>query len=469
MNHLMYRIASTLCLLVLSLSCLAQTADGPLVVSQNGHWFEYRDSGKAFFMAGSGGPEGFFYETDARKQTIVDDLVRTGANALYVHSIRSFEGDGYSYEDPFNTNEDINSGVNDAVLNNWLGYLTQLDNNKIVTWLHIIDDTARPWGCIDNVSDLPQAAKSYIETIVKKFRDLDHLVWLSGEEYLMGSCSKAQDDTLMSAIAAEIRTHDTVHPIGVHHNNGQDMQFGNDPNVNVFAQQICGNSAVRNPTGIHNAASFDRNWVYVMSECHPWHKELIERDNTTTEESRELLRLSNWATALAGGYVMMYDAYECPNKQCTRNAQGDIILQPDAQGDVRVSDHDPNEDMLQDMTRLHQFMTASDFHLLSPSDALATGNTLWVMANTGTDTHIAYSNNTPTTMGVQNLSAKSTYNLRWFNPETGAQVTQQLRGDQAPFTVPTQFAKEVALSIKLDEGFCVPIKTKDGAVGLVCL
>ena len=58
--------------------------DGPLVVSQSGHWFEYRDSGKAFFMAGSGGPEGFFYETDARKQTIVDDLIRTGANARLV-------------------------------------------------------------------------------------------------------------------------------------------------------------------------------------------------------------------------------------------------------------------------------------------------------------------------------------------------------------------------------------------------
>jgi len=450
MKNLTYGLSQTICLLVLSFSCLAQTADGPLVVSQNGHWFEYRDSGKPFFMAGSGGPEGFFYETDARKQTIVDDLIRTGANAIYVHSIRSFEGDGFDYEDPFNINENINSGVDDTVLNNWLGYLSELDDNKIVTWFHIIDDTARPWGCINNISELPQTAKDYVETIVKKFRDLDHLVWLSGEEYLMGRCTKAQDDTLMSAIAAEIKKHDPVHPIGVHHNNGQAMQFGDDPNVNVFAQQICGNSSVRNPNGIHNSASFNDAWVYVMSECHPWHRDLIERRNTTAEESRELLRLSNWATALAGGYVLMYDAYECPNKQCTRNSQGEVILQPDAQGDVRVTNQDPSENMLRDMTRLHQFMTASDFHLLTPNDSLAAGNTLWVMANAGSETYIAYSNNAPGTMGVQGLFPDGIYNLRWFNPQTGAQLNQQLRGDQSPFSVPAQFGKEVALSIKPD-------------------
>ena len=442
-NRISMTITAVLCLSQIPI-VLAQ--DGPLTVSSNGHWFEYRDSGEPFFMAGAGGPEGFFYETDERKQEIVDELIASGANALYVHSIRSFEGDGFPFEDPYNINEDIDSGVNQDVLNNWRGFLEQLDNNKIVTWFHILDDTARPWGC---ALPLSIQATSYIETIVKQFRDLDHLVWLSGEEYLMGTCSKAEDDALMSAIAAEIRKHDTVHPIGVHHNNGQAMQFGNDPNVNVFAQQICGSQSVRNPDGMHDAASFG-DWVYVMAECHPWHKSLIESGDRTP------LRLSNWATAMAGGYVLMYDAYECPNKLCTRTSDG---------GTKEVTPgHDPSNGMLQDLARLHQFMLASEFHTLTPSDNLANGDTQWVMGNPNTDTYIAYANNNPDSLGVINLFATAVYRLRWFDPATGTAQIEQKTGSLSPFTVPAGFGDEVALSISLDSSSSVnrpPIANDD--------
>jgi len=403
--------------------------DGPLVVSDNGHWFKYRDSGKPFFMAGVGGPEGFLFETDARKQQIVDQLVSSGANALYVHTIRSFEGDGFSFEDPYNIHEDIDSGVNDATLANWRGYFDQLDANKIVTWIHILDDTARPWGCSVPLST---QAKSYIQKIVETFRDIDHLVWLSGEEFLMGRCTTAQDKALMSAIAAEIRLHDSVHPIGVHHNNGQAMQFADDPVVNVFAQQICGNSNVRNPNGIHSSASFG-DWVYVMAECHPWHKDLIESSN------RESLRLSNWATAMGGGYVLMYDAYECPNKLCTRNSDGSVKNV--------TPGHDPSVAMLNDLARLHRFMSDSQFSILTPTDSLARGGTQWVLANPAADVYIAYAGNSPTIMGVSGLIGSVNYKLTWLDAVTGLTREEIKRGDQSPFPKPSGFGNEVALSI----------------------
>jgi len=156
----------------------------PLVVDESGQWFKKQNSNAPFYMSGVGGPEGFLYETDARKQEIVDDLIASGANALYMHSIRSFEGDGYDFEDPFNINNDVTSGIRPGVFANWRSFLTQLDQNGIVTWMHVLDDTARPWVCSVPLS---QDAKDYIYALVTSFRALDHLVWLSVQEFLMGS------------------------------------------------------------------------------------------------------------------------------------------------------------------------------------------------------------------------------------------------------------------------------------------
>ncbi len=415
-------------------------ADGPgdkLTVDASGQWFERQESGTPVFMAGVGGPEGFLFETDARKQEIVDQLVEQEVNALYFHSIRSFEGDGYSFEDPYIVNGDVSSAVDPAILDNWRFYLDQLDENNIISWFHILDDTARPWGCSAPLSD---DARRYIGVVVNRFKDLDNLVWLAGEEFLMGSCSDAQDRALMRAIAAEIRLHDPVHPIGVHHNNGQAMQFNapDEPVINVFAQQICGNTNVRNPDGIHAAAQRG-DWVYVMAECHPWHLQLLHADN------RRMLRLSNWATAMAGGYVLMYNAYECQERGrlCSRDSNGNPVSPSDP--------HDPSNGMLGDLRRLREFMEASRFSELSPADPRATGNTDWVLANDSAGAWIAYSNNTPSGMGISGLG-NAALRLHWFNPATGAQVIQLANSQDSPFQVPGSFDEDVALFIERTGG-----------------
>ncbi|MFK7958792.1 MAG: ThuA domain-containing protein [Lysobacterales bacterium] len=404
--------------------------EGPLTVDTSGQWFIRRDSGRPVFMAGVGGPEGFLYESDARKQEIVDDLVSSGANALYMHSIRSFEGDGFSYEDPFNINEDETSGIAPGVFDNWMTYLTQLDQAGIVTWFHVIDDTARPWGCSVPLS---QDAVDYIEALVTTFRGLDNLVWLAGEEYLMGSCSTGEDNDLMSAIAAEIRRHDPVHPIGVHHNNGQSMQFGTDPNVNVFAQQICGNSALRSPAGVHSQAE-QGSWVYVMSECHPWHLNLLHDGDRTN------IRQSNWGSAMGGGYVLLYNAYECAHagRLCSRNASGD----PTSANDP----HDPTTNMLGDLRRLREFMESAAFNTLTPRDNLAAGDTLWALANTSTQNYILYDLDSPATLGVEGL-APGQYTLTWFDPASGQSSMETRNASDAPFAVPGSFGAEVALHL----------------------
>ena len=403
----------------------------PLVVDDSGQWFKRKNSEQPYFMAGVGGPEGYLYETDERRQEIVDDLINSGANALYMHSIRSFEGDGYSFEDPFVINEDETSGIRPGVFAEWREYLLQLDAAGIVTWMHVIDDTARPWGC-----DVPlnQNAKDYIEALVSSFRDLDHLVWLSGEEYLMGSCSAAEDKALMEAIAAEIKLHDPIHPIGVHHNNTQEMQFGGDPNINVFAQQICGNSNDRSPEGVH-ARARPGDWVYVMAECHPWHLRLLDVNDRTN------IRQSNWGTALGGGYALLYNAYECneTGRLCSRNSAGDPATGNDP--------HDPSTEILGDLNRLKNFMLSSRFNEVSPNDSLITGDALWSSANVNDGLYVVYAKDSPQNMGVSGLSDVN-HRLNWFNPLTGERVSEDALGSLSPFAVPASMGTEVALFIE---------------------
>ena len=120
-------------------------AAGPLTVDESGHWFEYADTGEPYFMAGSGGPEGFLYYSDQRKQEIVDDLIEHDVRAIYIHAVRSNGGDGGGDENPFVGN-DPTKGVDPAVLDQWDSYLSQLDAAGIVTWFHLYDDGARPFG-----------------------------------------------------------------------------------------------------------------------------------------------------------------------------------------------------------------------------------------------------------------------------------------------------------------------------------
>ncbi len=412
--------------LALALAGVNADAAGPLTVDASGRNFMTQGDQKPFYMAAVGGPEGFLYETDARKQKIVDDLVDYGGNGLYMHTIRAFGGDGASFEHPFNRNDPA-SGIKPGVFDNWMNYIEQLDSKGIVTWMHVIDDTSRPWGCS---APLPTHAKNYIRDLVNTFKSIDHLVWLSGEEFEVGGCTSAQDAGMMKAIAAEIRRYDTVHPIGVHHNNSQPMQFGNDPNINVFAQQICKNNGTRSPQGIHNAAQLG-DWVYVMAECHPWHRDLMESGDRTT------LRRSAWGTAMAGGHFMMYDAYECGRGLCSRGGASEP--------------HDPTPAMLGDLRRLQQFMQLVSFSSLLPRDDLAAGGTQWVLANTAAKRFVAYSSGAGTPLSVRNLPAGN-YALTWYDPVSGATVQDVRSASQAPFAKPASFGVEAALYLRPQGG-----------------
>ncbi|MEO1061609.1 MAG: hypothetical protein AAFZ07_09340 [Actinomycetota bacterium] len=401
-----------------ALTSSGAAGEGPITVDDSGHWFEYSGNGEPYFMAGSGGPEGFLYYPADRKQDIVDQLIEHDVRAIYLHAVRSDGGDGGPDEQPFVDPANPSAGVDPDVLDDWDSYLSQLDAAGITIWFHLYDDGARPFGACN--TDLPQAERDFVETVVTRFRDYQHLVWLPTEEHKMKACADADTDIAKAeALAAEIREHDDVHPLGVHHNNGESNQYLGNTDIDVFAQQICGSPSVRSVDGIHAAAERGED-VYVMAECHPWHKDLLGDGDRTT------LRQTFWASVMAGGYVLFYDAWES---------------------------NDPTPEMLADLGRINAFMDTTRFSEMEPRDDLAAADTRFVLANPGEHIFVLWANEDPDALGVTGIDP-GTYRLGWFDPVDGTTVTEtvEVMDDSASFPVPAGFGAEAVVSVEPPDG-----------------
>jgi hypothetical protein len=380
------------------------------------HWLRYActsdatATGAPFFLAGVGGPEGFLYLPRDRQHEIVRTLIDHGGNGIYFESIRSHGGDGTAEENPF-IDYDPANGVSRRVLRRWEAMFRRLDNAGITLYFLLYDDGARPFGC-----DVPLSPgeTEYIETIVSRFQHHRHLVWITQEEFPEACPGTAKS----KAIASLIRSLDPDHAVGVHHLNGQPMQFGGDPNIQLYSQQA-GNSwaSVDFMHDLAGKAGWG-NWIYVMSEAEPWHKELLADGDANRTE----LRQSFWATAMAGGYVLLYDSFET---------------------------HDPTPAMLGDLDRLRAFMESTNLGALAPNDALRFGGTRWVLANPTQRLYVLYSNQSPQTLGVAGLPA-GTYRLDWYDPANGTRIessTTVAAGD-VQFTKPAEIGSEAVVYVR---------------------
>ncbi len=432
----------------------SQVGSGKLMIDPDSvHHFVYdRDNDgdgqrDPAYLAGVGGPEGFLYESASRKQTIINKLLNSSkinspVNGIYFHAIRAFGGDGNSFETPFIDNANPRSGLDPQKIASWRADLKKLDDAGVILWFNLFDDHATPWGCKFN-ADYQQ----YAQDLVTEFKDFKHLIWVTQEEFRWPTqgnpsvpCAGADSDDRQRRLAAAIRSVDPVHPIATHHPGGSAMLFGDDPNIGVFGQQ----TGVRSPEAMHDQAGLKGwgDWVYVMAEDHSWHLDLIDaelRDGT----GRALMRRSNWATALSGGYVLMYNSFECGNnaKLCNDGP----------------TDSDPTDDMLDDLRRLKLFMESIPFNRLTPlfdnNGALTnakTDGTKYILANPSTGQYLLYGDLNTSKLGVRNAPV-GTYSLRWFDPVTGVTVNESgsvVAGGLASFAKPAGIGPEAVLYLR---------------------
>ncbi|MEM8745058.1 MAG: hypothetical protein AAGF91_00015 [Actinomycetota bacterium] len=388
--------------------------EGALTVDDSGHWFEYENSGEPYFLAGAGGPDDFLFLSDERRQDIVDQLIEHDVRSVSVAAVRSNGGEGDSTDNPFVVSSEPSSGVDDDVLDDWDRFLSQLDEAGIVTWFHLYDSGARPFGAC--TVDLPADEREFVKTLVERFREYRHLVWLPTADHQAGACSDDLVDLAkVEALAAEIRRHDDVHPLAVQHAVGQPAQYVGNPDIDVFAQQGCGPTDALSVDATHAQGAYGDD-VYVHSSCDPWHRELLAAGDRTT------LRRSWWSSVMAGGYVLFSGAWDAG---------------------------DPSPGMLADLGRINEFMDSTRFSEMGPLDDLAALDTTWVLGNQLADVYVLYSASNPTTVGVDGVSS-GTYRLDWFDPATGRRVAEiaNVTEETAAFGVPSELGPEVVVHVE---------------------
>jgi len=387
----------------------ATAAPGQLVVDPEHRRWLKRKGGRPFFMCGPGDPEDFLYQgklnpdgtRDGDQMTLIEKLRGTGANCIYIQAVRSHGGDGNPTHNPFVDN-DPDKGINEAVLDQWEAWFTEMDRNGIVITLFLYDDRARVWNTGDAVGPNEQ---EFIRALVSRFKHHNHLIWCVAEEY-----QEALSAQRVRSIAKAIRdAGDAAHPIAVHKLAGLSFtEFADDPNINMFAMQY-GGSARRLHDGVV-AAWREANGRYVlnMSEAHG-------------HGTGATARRKNWACAMGGASVMIY--------------QMDIASTPTAD--------------LEDCGRLVRFFEATNYYEMAPHDELALDGTEYVLARPG-HSYIAYTSRADVPIGLRDMSAGA-YLLRWSDCETGKRVRQptvRVAGGNVRWSRPEGIGEEAALYIR---------------------
>ena len=394
----------------------AQPLPGQIMVdSNNPAWLFYnRDAngdGKLdpLFIAGPGDPEDFLYRgsrnsngtRNGDQMAIINKLVGTGANSIYMQVIRSHGGDGADDHNPF-INSNPANGLDDDILNQWETWFSAMDNAGIIIYFFFYDDSACVWGC-SGQNTVPIQEQLFLETLVKRFEHHKHLIWVVAEEH-----QEVFSSQRVANIAAIIRQADGHnHPIALHQVNGLNFALPDDPNIDQFAIQynVAGAALHNGMVTAWNSANGRYNLN--MSES-------SEHGTGTTA------RRNSWLSAMGGAYVMVY--------------QMDVA-------NTSISD-------LEDLGRLRTFFESTNFYEMAPHNELASGATGYVLAQPGIS-YIAYGTNAGS-IGLKGMSA-GIYDFTWLDTITGVTVNQKGvsvgSGDQT-WNKPGGLGNEVAVYIR---------------------
>ena len=382
---------------------------GPLIVDPDHPHVFRRTDGPPMFLCGPGDPENFLYRgvqladgtRDGDQDEIIAKLAPTGANTMYFQIVRSHGGDGDATHNPF-VDGDPSLGLNEAVLDQWEGWLTAMGEAGIVPIFFFYDDSASIWSTGDVVGPEEQA---FVEAIVDRFEHHPLLVWAVAEIY-----SSSMSVARASALAAVIDSADASdHPIAIHQGHGLVFAFVDDPAVDSFAityEAATPSQAHDGVASIFPGAQDEHNLLFAEAAA---------------QGTGATARAFVWAAATAGAYVTVF---------------GQDIASTD------LAD-------LEDCGRLREFFETTRFVDMSPHDELGGEGTAWVFARPA-EAYILFGLAGEATLGLVDLPAAE-WNLRWLDPAVGTRVDEVVShpGGPASLAVPAGFGAHAAAFLEL--------------------
>jgi hypothetical protein len=416
-----------------------------MVDPDNPVWLVYNrdkdENGKKdpFFLCGPGDPEGFLYRgrrnPDGSRSgdqiDLIQKLIRYGGNCIYMIAVRTHGGDARqsaenepdTYPDDKHNpwiNQEPQNGINHNILNQWEYWFNEMDKNEIVIYFFFYDDAIKVankfgWSLNPN-GELHSDERTFIQTLVNKFKHHKHLIWCIMEE---AQEIGEQWQLHISQIAKTIREVDDFnHIIASHQLGGNVFYHPNDPNIEQFALQT------------------HKDYVATKEDLHQWILEAWDNSNgryninmaedyvhgniSFPEKNREEIRQRNWAAAMAGAYSMVLGM--------------NIENTPDL--------------WLQDCRILQRFFESTTFNQMGPMDSEALPETEYVLANPEFD-FILYSSNATSSLSLKNL-AKGIYTLNWIDCSTGFKKKHKnihMGNKKVSFKKPLNFGNEIALFI----------------------
>lgn len=370
----------------------------------------------SFQLVAPGDPEGFLFLPASEQDKILNDLIQHGGNGLYLMAVRSHGGDGSAKENPF-LERKPGALLDEAVLARWDTLLARMDEAAITAYFFIYDDNAHPFGESDDVSPDERA---FVTALVTRYQHLRHLIWCVAEEYA-DALSRAKVEAL-AAVISEADGH--AHVIAIHQATGDvTFDFAGSPNITQFALQ----SKATSPQALHRdvlAAQASAGETVSVNMAENWNGGKNDHSAAVKNHDRADIRRRNWAVAMAGSSVMVLGTWH-----------------------PKIG-REPTPEMLADMRTLQRFMESFNLGDFEPDDALAYGDTEWVLSN-GDDRFILYSTQAAA-LGVKGLKSGS-YALEWLDPLTGTKRLSEVivaEPSDTAWPIPEGFSPECALHLR---------------------
>lgn len=413
---------------------------GLIVAGSNPGYLKY-NGGRAVYLTGPDDPETFLYlgtlnadgtRSGGKQPEIIARMVGHGVTAFHCQVFRlqrcNFKREGDDTHSPF-VDHDPAKPLNPAVLNQWENWLTEFERAGIIVHFEFYNDATdvelMGWK-LDARGNLHPDERRFIAGIVERFKHHKNILWGIEE-----SCNKLPRSRTrhFKKIGALIAATDNYH-----HPIVQSFVVLNDPEGDAFpnmptTDDYAGDPNIRVVTWLHLVPHGDD--LEMQHREHLRYSRLdgarfvVMKNETFYRpyvQKQPLSRQYIWSAALAGLHCL-----EAQHK----------------------ADRPNHAYLLRDDGLLAAFMQQTEFHTMKPRDELTAGSTKWVLANPGV-AYIAYSYAVTGPMGVKQLAAGN-YEVLWFDPATGKQVSQAVSVAEAgtiTWTKPDGLGNEIALAIK---------------------
>ena len=384
------KILSVVSMLIAASGIYAAPLDGQVMLSEeNSAWLVYNkdDNGDGkpdpCYLAGPGGPEGFFYSDfppDMTPDKAIDFIIEHGGNVMVMHAVMGINGQG----DLGNDANPLSNGVLDEQkMKQWDTWIKKMGDAGIIAYLRFYDDGIKHLG------------DDFIKSFVKRFMHHWNIIWDICEECNEGGLNIAN----VTKLIKDTDEHD--HLVGAE---------SPDKAVDIYTPQ--GEAAT--PDDLHKDAlneykNADGNFCVLMAGHHYF----TPGQGDKTRMSADKVRQGVWALVTAGTHFANHGLWE--------------------QSKNRVG---PTPEECTYNRYCYEYMeTIHDFCSMKPNDAVIKSGKGCAI---GTNSHYVIYMLSGGNITIDLSAASGALNVEWYNPRTGKRTSSSdvAGGKEQSFSAP---------------------------------